>query len=445
MYPATSLRRAGVAPHMRGARRRTGQVLCAASLAAGLLSSPAVASAAAPSVAGDGTLRPDVTSCTVPVTTDTYDGFKVGVPAGWDLSTLDGEIGLSGNAGGTTGAVLYPALLTKGQTARSLFDALISYEQNVVRKAGGTFVYTQHAGAEPNATLAMKTDGVVEEGRASIMVLPLKTSVASKVGIFYAYWAPDAQYSAEAATLAAIPRCYTPVRATLFEVFHSAPYTFVMPPGWAITDSSTNYLQINGFNSQAGVDYELWGPFEQGVNATAPITSAQTALNYMLNLYKIEVTRVISSYVVPVTQTSAGNQAQEYEEFLGTLNGRPDHGIVYINADIDGGTAAGVIRLGLTSPSLWNSINGGVIEMMGSIQHNFTQDLEDIQAVNQQWQDFSGQVEDFDDVLNSQQLVEDPTTDNLYEAPYSSWDPSGPQGPGYYLPDGQELNPVSRS
>jgi hypothetical protein len=444
VYPATLPRRAGVAPHMTGATRRTGQVLCAASLAVGLLCSPAVP-AAARSVTADGALRPEVTSCALPVTTDTYDGFKLGVPSGWDLSTLDGEIAVSASAAGTVGAILYPALLTQHVTARSLFDALIGYEQSLVRKSGGVFGYTQHAGAEPNATLAMKTDGVVEEGRASVMVLPLETSVASKVAIFYAYWAPVARYSAEAATLAAIPRCYTPVRATLFEVFHSAPYTFVMPPGWAISGSSTDYLQINGFNNHAGVDFELWGPFEQGVNATTPITSAETALDYMFSLYKIDVTQVLSSYVVPVIQTTSGIQAQEYEEFLATLNGKPQHGLVYINASIDGGSAAGVIRLGLTSPSLWNSINGGVIEMMGSIQHDFTQDLEDIQAVNQQWQDFSGQVEDFDDVLNSQQLVEDPTTGGLYEAPYDSWDANGPQGPGYYLPNGQELNPVSRS
>ena len=33
----------------------------------------------------------------------------------------------------------------------------------------------------------------------------------------------------------------------------------------------------------------------------------------------------------------------------------------------------------------------------------FTQDLQELQRVNQQWQDFSGQVADFDDTLNDQQ------------------------------------------
>jgi hypothetical protein len=32
-----------------------------------------------------------------------------------------------------------------------------------------------------------------------------------------------------------------------------------------------------------------------------------------------------------------------------------------------------------------------------------------------------------------------------YEAPYGAWDQNGPRGPGYYLPNGDQLNPVSRS
>jgi hypothetical protein len=110
----------------------------------------------------------------------------------------------------------------------------------------------------------------------------------------------------------------------------------------------------------------------------------------------------------------------------------------------DGGSTAGVFRLALADGPLWNSLNGALIEMAGSIQHDFTQDLQEIQAVNRQWQDFAGQVANFDDTLNDQQLVQDPSTGQLYEAPYSSYLPNGPQGPGYYLPNGQELNPVER-
>jgi len=102
-----------------------------------------------------------------------------------------------------------------------------------------------------------------------------------------------------------------------------------------------------------------------------------------------------------------------------------------------------VMRLGAATTDLWNSVNGGLIEMMGSIEHSFVQDLQDIQRLNQQWQAESDQEANFDDIINGQQLVQDPSTGAYYEAPYASYEPNGANGPGYYLPNGQLLNPVS--
>ena len=45
---------------------------------------------------------------------------------------------------------------------------------------------------------------------------------------------------------------------------------------------------------------------------------------------------------------------------------------------------------------------------------------------------FSQQVGGFDQALNSTDLVEDPATGQQFEAPYSSYQKSGPDGPGYY-------------
>jgi hypothetical protein len=91
----------------------------------------------------------------------------------------------------------------------------------------------------------------------------------------------------------------------------------------------------------------------------------------------------------------------------------------------------------------WNAINGALLQMVGSIQHSFTQDLQEIQRLNQQWQSFSNQVANFDDVLNNQQLTQDPTTGTYYYAPYDSYEADGPNGPGYYYHD-QRLNIINR-
>jgi hypothetical protein len=431
--------------------RRSAALVLALSLAgglAGVTAGPAAARPVAPNVkeAPAATAPIAATSCHLPVVTDAYDGFRVGVPSGWDVSSLQGLIGVSANSAGTEGALLYPALLTRGVTAQNLLSSFVSYEQHTLAKEGDTLTYSARPGAGSAGTFTLRAGGNVLAGRATVLVLSQRTAVTSQVGVGFLYWAPAGQLAAAAPTLAEIGSCYQPERAALFQLFQNVgPFTFAMPAGWRVSDLNQNYIQLNGFGTGAGVDYELWGPFEQGVNATQPITSAASAINYMFNLYGIKVTQVQAAYVLPdQAQPSGGFTATEYMEFAGTLNGKATHGFVNMAASIDGGSASGVIRLGLASPALWNSVNGGLLQMMGSIQHNFSGDLQQIAQVNRQWQEFSGQVSNFDDVLNSQQLVQDPTDGRLYEAPYSSWDPDGQNGPGYYLPSGQLLNQVQR-
>jgi hypothetical protein len=138
---------------------------------------------------------------------------------------------------------------------------------------------------------------------------------------------------------------------------------------------------------------------------------------------------------------SAGNT--EYEEFTATFQGRPVHGLISGQATNSGGFYSGVVRVGLAPAANWNAVNGALIQMAGAIQHDFTQDLATINQVNQQWQNFSNQVANFDDILNNQQLTQDPTTGIYYDAPYDSYDSEGTNGPGYYYGD-QKLNIINR-
>ena len=154
----------------------------------------------------------------------------------------------------------------------------------------------------------------------------------------------------------------------------------------------------------------------------------------------------LSSVGSPQSQASnGGTQSDLYEEFTGQTGGQAVRGLVYSYVVLDGSVASGFIRMLVSPTAAWNSLNPSMLQIAGSIQHNFSQDLANLQQVNQQWQDFSGQVADFDDTLNNQQLVQDPNTGHYYEAPYEAWDPNGPRGPGYYLSNGDQLNPVSRS
>jgi hypothetical protein len=146
--------------------------------------------------------------------------------------------------------------------------------------------------------------------------------------------------------------------------------------------------------------------------------------------------------VTPAGQNGAAGTV-EYEEFTATFSGQPVHGVVYGQVTDSSGFYSGTVRIGLAPAANWNTVNGALIQMAGFIQHNFTQDLETINQLNQQWQQFSNQVANFDDILNNQQLTQDPTTGIYYDAPYDSYEVNGPTGPGYYNND-QRLNIINR-
>jgi hypothetical protein len=97
-------------------------------------------------------------------------------------------------------------------------------------------------------------------------------------------------------------------------------------------------------------------------------------------------------------------------------------GLIYGQATNVNGFYDGTVRFGLAQAGTWDAVNGALIQMAGAIQHNFTQDLETINQLNQQWQSFSNQVANFDDTLNNQQLTQEPTTGIYYDAPYDSYD-----------------------
>ena len=96
-----------------------------------------------PAVSSASTVRAGAatTGCSLPVVHDVYDGFHVGVPAGWDMSTLGGQITVAPSPTSSEGAVLYPALLTKGVTAASVFSAFMRHEQKLVQGEKAVFNY----------------------------------------------------------------------------------------------------------------------------------------------------------------------------------------------------------------------------------------------------------------------------------------------------------------
>jgi hypothetical protein len=403
----------------------------------GAASSPATSPAPTPSA----TASPALTapSCSLPLTYDRYQGFRVGVPAGWELSTMGGAILVSKDATGTEAALLFPAPLTSGLTAASFFSSYLRYEQQVLAKEGVTlsFKMQQSTTGLPQATIDLRTSRALLSGVARVVVLPVRTQFGSQEAVFSAWWAPLSRWAADSAKLIAVRSCFSPAPADLFQVFRDQSFTYIMPTGWAVLDEGQDNLDLRGDGENADVSYLFFGIPPQ--YDTPPL-----ALAYILHVDGVTVTSVLSVTRLADQQVSGGAvQGQQYEELLGRYQGRAVHGLVYILTDSGSVGTFGVMKSGFATTNLWNSDNGGLIEMMGAVQHSFVQDLQDIQRLNQQWQAESAQESNFDDIINGQQLVEDPSTGQFFEAPYSSYDPSGSDGGGYYGPSGQLLNPVS--
>ena len=240
---------------MPSLRMSTRAAALAVAASGAIFSIPAVSSASTVRAAAA------TTGCSLPVVHDVYDGFHVGVPAGWDLSTLGGEISVAPSPASSEGAVLYPALLTKGVTAASVFSAFMGHEQKLVQgeKAVFNMLPTHEAGAGlPAASVTAKVNGTALSGQASVIVLPLGTHQASREAVVSLGYAPASQWAAAAGTLTGIGRCYGAERGALFAVFQGNPFTFIMPPGWHVGPEGQDYVELENSANTASATYELW-------------------------------------------------------------------------------------------------------------------------------------------------------------------------------------------
>jgi hypothetical protein len=312
--------------------------------------------------------------------------------------------------------VIIPALETSGLTPASFFSSSLASLKQQTQSAGNTSTVTgQTGGALPTATFTADVKGQTLTGQASVHLLPLQTQMSSSEIVFTAYWAPAGTFSSEQSTLASVASCYGPEPATLFRVFKDQVFTYTMPPGWTVGDESQNSIDLHD-GTVADVSYLLAEAI-----SSSQVSSAQDLINYFLSHVGFQSIQSIWATTSPTQTTSSGaSEAIEYEEFTGTLNGSADEGIIYALADVGGGVASGVVRLGESNQPQWNALNSSLVQMAGEIQHDFTQDLQQLQQVNQQWQNFSGQVQNFDDVLNNQQLVQNPS-DGTYVVDPVGW------------------------
>jgi hypothetical protein len=390
-----------------------------------------------PVTASHGSPGPSSAPCRMALTHDTYDGFHIAIPAGWELSTLHGELEVQKDVAADEAVLVWPGIQTSGLTPSSFFQSQLSnFEAQSASEGRPITITGNHSkGGVPSVTFTAPVNGQTVQGYATVLTQQYKTALSSSQVAFVAYWAPAAAFGAETATLSGVAACYGPERASIYHVFQDQAFTYMMPPGWSVSNETQDALDlIDGRGDY--VTFELVGGNQ--------FNSPQSLINVFLAGDQIGPVNALWTASTPSQQVQNGaTQSSEYEEFTAPWRGQQVHGLIFALTDVGIGFNTGVVRIVLSSADGWNAVNGALIQMVGAIQHNFTQDLQEIQQLNQQWQNFSNQVANFDDILNNQQLTQDPTTGIYYYAPYDSYEVDGPNGPGYYEND-QKLNIINR-
>lgn len=398
---------------------------------------PTAAPTPTPSASGSPAPASTTVACTLPITQDPYVGFHIGVPPGWEVFRVNGAIGVKRDASGTEETMIIPALLTAGLTPATMFTSNLETLKATLASFQTTMTYqvTSSGTQPPHATLSLQEGQISMAGQASLAILAEASPYGSSQGALIAGWAPASQFATESPTLAAIGACYGPQSATLYRVMQDQVFTYPIPPGWSVTSETQDTIDIsNGADVLASFALAL-APPGRGIN------SPQTLREWAFGQIGIHVDQVLVSVEAPNTQTVTGaTQGGEAIEFTGKLNdGQTIHGEAAVVSTTGAGTTSGVLRIAVAPTNQWNSLGGVLLHIALSIQHSFTQDMQQWEKLSQQMQAFAQQVQGFDYALTGVDLVHDPTTGQTFEAPYAAYNKSGPNGPGYYSPADTKL------
>ena len=380
-------------------------------------------------------------ACNMALTADPYEGFHIGVPDGWELIRVNGTIFVTRDRTLTEVTAVRPALMTSGLSAAAYFQASLAALVRQLGSAGLTMTSTvTSSGSQlPAASLVIQAQQSSMTGQAHIEVVPFQTAHSASIVALIASWAPKVQFSTEGPVLAGIGACYGPQQGTLFQVVKDAAFTYAIPLGWQTANESQNSIEIDK-GTDAGASYTAL----QALKPDTGVTTPRSLFDWATRQIGIQVAATLASVSLPDQTTVTGSTLGEViVEFTGTLKGRAIHGFAFATTTRPpsgtGLITSGVLRIAYATNASWTALGGALVHIIGGIQHDFTQDLQEWERLSQQAQAFGQQVQGFDMAINGVDLVNDPTTGATFEAPYSSYNPSGPDGPGYYSAAGTKL------
>jgi hypothetical protein len=211
-----------------------------------------------------------------------------------------------------------------------------------------------------------------------------------------------------------------------------------VPPGWSAFDEKSNGIDLHGPDN-SDVSYILDGPVQ-----TSQFDSPETMVAWFLHGVEITGVTSLASSGSPTSQASnGGTESDLYESLAGQSGSSPVRGLIFSDTEVGGGVASGYIRMAVPPANDWNSLNGSMIQIAGSIQHNSSQDLANLAQVS------SGKTSAVKlptsttrSTISSSRRTPPPASTTKRHTRRTT---NGSNGPGYYLTNGDRLNEISRS
>ena len=312
----------------------------------GCLATTSLGAPAPSASASGGVAAVKAVACTDPVVHDSYDGFHIGVPAGWYLSSLSGLIVVFKDYSATTEGVVQTAFVNKNESQSAFLSRILAAFSKNAKSAGN--VLTFRLSSPTTAVASGHVGNIVIAGEARVSFMPTVTAHGSELGVVSGYWAPSSQLGAERAKLASIGGCFGLQAGTLSRFVKDQWFGYTLPLGWKVGNEGPDELFLDA-GPNASANFLLAGPF---LASSTGVTDAASFQQYCFQRLGLTINTVLSSATFPSQTTAAGGTEQEIiTEFLGTAGSKQVHGLVRTIASTGGGVTSGVLRIALATPS----------------------------------------------------------------------------------------------
>ncbi len=420
--------------------------------------------------------------CPFPVTNAPELAASYGVPEGWQVEKSNGTLAIMEDERNLTAAFVYTAKLEKDLSAETFLNQFGKIFDTAVTDAGGSFSLGQVTVTGNTATASAQAS--VSEGDLQGV---FATSKDPGFVTFTAYWAPVDTFAAKEATLQDVVHCYT--RSTsLTDAQLTAAATAKQAADQENTAAAQGSNPWGAFSAGSDGAFSFQAPASWTSNANsagessglaldAPGSDASVAFLYNLGRYGAadpeEFARTTMAVTYGIQATLSNHQTVDgvdVYDFHGTFSGKDVNGAVAVRIEPYQTFFAHYLGVMIANADKWTTYAPTLNQIQASIRlTDAGQELSSLPDIPNydsaalfgenagagssvtSSQSYKDAVDDqasqnWEDAMLGFQTMESPSTGDHYDVPLNSYNPTGPNGGGYYrkLPGGglEQLSPV---